>query len=100
PPQDPFVDTLVKGVVEKIEEIDQCIRRHAEHWRIERMPAVDRNVLRLAVYEMMSAGTPPPVAIDEALELVRRYSVEESVHFVNGVLDAARRELAGDSSAS
>ena len=60
---------------------------------MERMPAVDRNVLRLAVYEMMHGGTPAAVTIDEALELARKFSSEESVQFVNGVLDAIRREL-------
>jgi N utilization substance protein B len=57
------------------------------------MPSVDRNILRLAVYEMMYSDTPPPVVIDEALELARRYSNEESVLFVNGVLDAVHRDL-------
>ena len=74
-------------------QIDERITRHAEHWRIERMPAVDRNILRLAVYEMLSTPTPPAVVIDEALELARQFAGEESVHFVNGVLDAVRREL-------
>ena len=63
---------------------------------MERMPAVDRNILRLAVYEMAYGGTPAPVTIDEALELARKYSTEESVQFVNGVLDAVRRELGQD----
>lgn len=93
PERDDFVDALVRGVVEQIEDIDQRITRNTEHWRIERMPAVDRNVLRLGIFEMKDVGTPPPVVIDEAVELARRYSGEESVHFVNGVLDAVRREL-------
>ncbi len=93
PERDEFVDRLVKGVAENITEIDRRLAQHAEHWRIERMPAVDRNVLRLAIYEMLAMGTPPPVAIDEAIELARRFSGEESVHFVNGVLDAAKREI-------
>jgi N utilization substance protein B len=93
PQRDPFVEDLVKGTVEHIQEVDERITRHAEHWRIERMPAVDRNILRLAVYEMTRGGTPPPVAIDEALELARNFSNEESVQFVNGVLDAVRREM-------
>ena len=93
PERDPFVLDLVKGTVERVEEIDERITRHAEHWRMERMPAVDRNILRLAVYEMAYGGTPAPVTIDEALELARKYSTEESVQFVNGVLDAVRREL-------
>jgi N utilization substance protein B len=93
PEQDDFVEKLAKGVAASVTDIDSRIARHAEHWRIERMPAVDRNVLRLAIYEMMALDTPPPVAIDEAIELARRYSGEESVHFINGVLDAARRDL-------
>jgi transcription antitermination protein NusB len=93
PARDEFVDRLVLGVVENIAEIDRRLAQHAEHWRIERMPAVDRNVLRLAIYEMMAMDTPPPVAIDEAIELARRFSGEESVQFVNGVLDAAKREI-------
>lgn len=89
---DPFLEQLVKGTVADISEIDVQITKHAEHWRIERMPAVDRNILRLAVYEMLHTDTPPPVLIDEALELARRFSGKESVQFVNGVLDAVRRD--------
>ncbi len=93
PARDPFLDTLVRGAVENIAEVDRRISQHAEHWRIERMPAVDRNILRLAVHEMMALDTPAPVVIDEALELARRFSNEESVQFVNGVLDAVHREI-------
>ena len=93
PQRDPFLERLVQGAVENMSEIDRRISQHAEHWRIERMPAVDRNILRLAVYEMMGFDTPPAVVIDEALELARRFSNEESVQFVNGVLDAVHREL-------
>ena len=93
PDFDPFAVQLVTGTVEHLEEIDAQIVRHAEHWRLERMPGVDRNVLRLAVYEMVFGGTPAAVVIDEALELARRYSNEESVQFVNGVLDAVLREV-------
>jgi len=93
PERDPFVPELVRGTVEHIADIDARITRHAEHWRMERMPAVDRNILRMAVWEMWRGGAPPPVAIDEALELARRYSTEESVQFINGVLDAVRREI-------
>jgi transcription antitermination protein NusB len=93
PERDPFAADLVHGVVDHLAGIDERIARHAEHWRMERMPAVDRNVLRLAVYEMVHGGTPAPVTIDEALELARRFSSEESVQFVNGVLDAVRRDL-------
>ncbi len=93
PERDPFTDALVRAAVAKIAVIDDLITRHAEHWRIERMPAVDRNILRLAVCEMSAFKTPAPVVIDEAIELARRFSDERSVHFVNGVLDAIHREL-------
>jgi transcription antitermination protein NusB len=94
PGREPFVDQLVAGVIENLPEVDDKITRHAENWRLERMPSVDRNILRLAVYEMTRVGTPAPVVIDEALELARRFSNEESVQFVNGVLDAIHREAA------
>ena len=94
PERDPFVADLVRGAVAHVAEVDEQISKHAEHWRIERMPAVDRNVLRLAVYEMTYGGTPAPVSIDEALELARKFSNEESVQFVNGVLDAIHRAMA------
>jgi N utilization substance protein B len=93
PDRDPFVSDLVRGTVEHLTEVDEQITKHAEHWRMERMPAVDRNILRLAVYEMTRAGTPPAVTIDEALELARKFSNEESIQFVNGVLDAVRRQI-------
>ena len=92
PERDEFLEQLVRGTVEKSGEIDALISGHAEHWRIERMPAVDRNILRLAIYELRNTETPPAVAIDEALELARRFSTEESVQFVNGVLDAVHKE--------
>ena len=92
PLPDAFMEQLVRGAIEGMAEIDQKIAGHSEHWRLERMPIVDRNILRLAIYEMSSIGTPPPVVIDEALELARRFSSEESGAFVNGVLDAVRRE--------
>jgi transcription antitermination protein NusB len=90
--RDAFLETLVNGTVAQIVEIDSQITRHAEHWRLERMPAVDRNILRLAVFELLHTDTPAPVLIDEAIELARRFSGKESVQFVNGVLDAVRRD--------
>jgi N utilization substance protein B len=93
PQRDPFVADLVRGTVGHLAAVDEQISRHAEHWRMERMPAVDRNILRLAVYEMIYRGTPPAVTIDEALELARKFSNEESVQFVNGVLDAIHRGM-------
>jgi N utilization substance protein B len=93
PRPDEFAQDLLRGVVEELPGIDERITRNAAHWRLERMPVVDRNILRIAVYEMLRTETPPAVIIDEALELARKFSGEESVHFVNGVLDAVRREL-------
>jgi len=91
PAPDAFAASLVRGTVEHLAEVDEQISGHAEHWRMERMPAVDRNILRLAVYEMTHGGTPAAVAIDEAIELARKFSNQESVQFVNGVLDAIHR---------
>ena len=93
PRPDEFALDLLRGVTGDIQSIDELITRHAAHWRLERMPAVDRNVLRLAVYEMLRTETPAPIVIDEAIELARRFAGEESVQFVNGVLDAVKREL-------
>jgi len=90
---DAFASALVRGAVEHAGELDARISRHAEHWRLERMPAVDRNILRLAVFELTFEGTPAAVAIDEAIELARKFSNDESAQFVNGVLDAVHREL-------
>jgi N utilization substance protein B len=90
---DPFMEDLVRGTVSHHEELDSLISGKAAHWRIERMPVVDRNVLRLAVYEMTKLRTPRAVVIDEALELARQFSGDESVAFINGVLDAVRKDL-------
>ena len=90
-PPDEFMEALVRGATGKAEEIDRRIVEKSEHWRLERMPAVDRNILRMAIYEMTEMGTPPAVAIDEALELARQFSGDGSVAFINGVLDAIRR---------
>ena len=94
PRSDKFMEELVRETVSRLEEIDDQIRKHSEHWRLVRMPAVDRNIIRLAVCELLALTTPPAVVIDEALELARRFSGEESVQFINGVLDAIRRERA------
>jgi len=90
--RDEFMESLVRGTSDKAAEIDQRITERSEHWRLERMPAVDRNILRLAVYEMNELKTPVPVVIDEALELARQFSGDESVSFINGVLDAVHRK--------
>jgi N utilization substance protein B len=93
PRPDKFMEELVRETVSRLEEIDEQIRKHSEHWRLVRMPAVDRNIIRLAVCELLWLPTPPAVVIDEALELARRFSGDESVPFVNGVLDAVKREV-------
>jgi len=88
---DEFMEALVRGTNEHAEEIDRWIATNSEHWRLDRMPVVDRNILRMALYEMTKTETPPAVVIDEALELARQFSGDESVAFINGVLDAVRR---------
>ena len=89
-----FGDKLVTGTLKNLAEIDDTIRTRAEHWRIERMAIVDRNILRLAVFELQFFDTPDSVAINEALELARKFSTYESTLFVNGVLDAIKNDLA------
>lgn len=91
--RDPFMEALVIGASEKAVAIDSRIAEKSEHWRLDRMAAVDRNLLRLAIYEMTEMGTPPAVVIDEALELARQFSGDESVSFINGVLDAVHRSI-------
>jgi transcription antitermination protein NusB len=89
-----FANGLVRGVTERMGEIDRLITARAVNWRVERMAVIDRMILRLACLELMSAvDTPAKVIINEAIELARTYSSEESVPFVNGVLDAIRRDL-------
>jgi N utilization substance protein B len=79
---------LVRGTVERRAEIDELIRRQADNWRLERMPPVDRNILRLAVYEMLcETDVPKLVVMDEAIELAKRYGSENSGRFINGLLD-------------
>jgi N utilization substance protein B len=89
-----FSDELFRIACERREEIDPIIERNAEHWRMDRMAAVDRNLLRAAVAEFLGfPKTPKPVVINEALEIARRFSTPESVQFINGVLDSVAREL-------
>ena len=88
-----FASRLVEGTVDRIEEIDKILIETSEHWRLGRMSTVDRNVLRLAVYELLEKSTPPGVVINEALEVAKRFSSPESAGFVNGVLDAVNEQL-------
>ncbi len=89
-----FADDLTVGTLREVETIDERIRTRAEHWRIERMAIVDRNVLRLAVYEFLFSDTPHTVIINEALEVARRFSTFEATQFINGILDAIKHDLA------
>ena len=92
-----FATSLADGVAARIEELDPIISESAEHWRLERMNVMDRLILRLAVYEFLhEAATPGKVIINEALELARRFSGDESVRFINGILDAILRRLGRD----
>jgi N utilization substance protein B len=88
-----FSRELVLGVVLRIEELDAILGIHARNWRVSRMAAVDRNVLRLAVYELRDTQTPVAIVIDEAVDLARRFGSDSSPSFVNGVLDAVAREV-------
>ena len=89
-----FANGLVRGALERQAEIDALLTAHTQNWRLERMTVIDRLVLRLGVYEMLAeAETPSKVIINEAIELARSYSGEEAVGFVNGILDAVRKEL-------
>ena len=88
-----FANNLVEGALKHNEIIDEKIRTRAEHWRIERMAIVDRNVLRLAVYEFLFEDTPHTVVINEALEIARRFSTFEATQFINGILDAIKLDL-------
>ena len=89
-----FAEDLFRVATARQEEIDSCIEKASEHWRLERMAAVDRNLLRAAIAEMLAyPATPLPVIINEALEIARLYCAPESVNFLNGVLDAVARSL-------
>jgi N utilization substance protein B len=94
-----FANRLACGTLKNVEAIDELIRTRAQHWRIERMAIVDRNVLRLAVFEFLHQDTPNGVAINEALEVARRFSTYEATQFINGILDAIRLDIEGDGAA-
>ena len=88
-----FATRLARGTLAHLVDLDERIRSRAEHWRIPRMAIVDRNILRLAVYEFLYEPTPRTVAINEALEIARRFSTYEATQFINGILDAIKRDL-------
>ena len=92
-----FAEETVRGVLEHWREIDECLGKHCENWAVDRMGVVDRNVMRIAAYEMMfREDIPPVVSINEAVDLAKMYSSVESGRFVNGVLDRVRKELPRD----
>jgi transcription antitermination protein NusB len=89
-----FSDRLIVGACHNIGGIDEIIERYSEHWRLSRMSRIDRNILRMAIYELVYLrDIPPPVTINEAVELAKKYGTEESGAFVNGILDRIRISL-------
>jgi N utilization substance protein B len=96
-----FSNGLTLGTISHLAEIDDLIKKRAENWRINRMAVVDRNILRLAIYEFLyETDTPRTVVINEALEIARRFSTFEATQFINGILDAIKRDLDSTQSAS
>ena len=94
PDVDAFARSLFEGTVSEVDALDRTIAEHAKNWRTERMAAIDRNILRMALHEMLHhPETPGTVVINEALELARRFASEDSVEFVNGVLDGIWKSL-------
>lgn len=89
-----FAERLVRGTIESVETLDETIAAAAEHWRVERMATVDRNVLRLAAFELTGdPDVPAAVVMDEAIEIAKKYGSEDSGKFINGILDGIRRRL-------
>ena len=96
-----FANNLAVGAIAHLDEIDGLIKQRAENWRISRMAVVDRNILRLAIYEFLyEVETPKTVVINEALEIARKFSTFEATQFINGILDAIKRDLETKQSAS
>ena len=91
----PYAKKLMEGIQEKADVLNQLISKYAENWRLERMSLIDRNILRLAVYEVhYQDDVPVSVAINEAVEIAKRYSTDDSGPFINGILDAMAKEEA------
>jgi len=94
---DPYLTRLVRGVIDNLEELNAVIRRHSTNWRLERMAIVDKNILRLASFELFhEEDVPRKVAINEAIEIAKKYGSEDSPSFVNGVLDRVALEARGE----
>ena len=92
PKPDEFMEQLARGAVSNVDAIDKQIQAKAENWKLSRMAVVDRNILRLAIYELSLQLIDPAVVIDEAIELARQFSNDEAVAFINGLLDAVHRQ--------
>lgn len=88
-----FADQLFEGAVEQVESNDKLVAQLSKNWRMERMPEIDRGILRLAIYELRAGTAPLKVVLDEAIELAKRFSTAESARFLNGILDAAAKSL-------
>ena len=88
-----FANQLFENAVARAEEVDKIISAHTEHWRLERIAAIDRAILRLAIAELRAMGTPAKVVLNEAIELAKTFSSEEASSFINGVLDAVVKTL-------
>jgi N utilization substance protein B len=88
-----FANNLFEGAAEDADELDALIVQHAQNWRLERMAIIDRAVLRLAIYELRIAETPPKVVLNEAVDLAKKFSSEDAGAFVNGILDAVNKSL-------
>ncbi len=89
-----FANQLFENAAARVAEIDPIISTHAKNWRIERMPLIDRAILRLTITELRTKGTPHKVVINEALELAKKFSSEDAAPFINGILDAVVKSLA------
>jgi N utilization substance protein B len=88
-----FANQLFEGAAKDVASLDGLIVKHAENWRLERLAIIDRAILRLAMYELRAIDTPPKVVLNEAVDLAKKFSSEESGSFVNGILDAFRKSL-------
>jgi N utilization substance protein B len=88
-----FANRLFEGAANEVASLDELVAKHTDNWRFERLAAIDRAILRLAIYELRSSDTPPKVVLNEAVEMAKKFSSEESGGFVNGILDSFRKSL-------
>jgi N utilization substance protein B len=88
-----FADELVRNTIIHLDEIESALEKHSNNWSLERIAGLDRSILKVAIYEMLFTGTPPPVIINEAIDIAKKFSSESANKFVNGILDAINQEL-------